>query len=205
VEFNAKNFHGKTLDIGCGIQPYKEILKKYCDEIIGIDQLISLHGLSEVNVACSGMQLPFKENSFDNIVSFQVLEHTPEPLEVLKEGKRVLKTGGYFLITTPFMWGEHETPYDFYRYTRYGLKYLAEKSGFKVVSIAPDTKYWATAVLRFNYYLIRFARGPLKPLIKFMMLPIFYLDQFIAYFLDSFPHNYTIDTASFTTLLKKAN
>ncbi|MGE5500015.1 MAG: class I SAM-dependent methyltransferase [Syntrophothermus sp.] len=149
------------------------------------------------------MELPFKSRAFDSAVSFQVMEHLPEPLEFLKENFRVLKPGGYLLITTPFMWGEHEAPYDFYRYTRYGLKYLAEKAGYEVVSIIPDTKFWATHVLRLNYYLLRFARGPLKPLLMLLLYPVFYIGQWAAWLLDRIPHNYTIETSTFTTMLRK--
>jgi SAM-dependent methyltransferase len=156
-----------------------------------------------VDILGNSLSLPFKDLSFDNLVSFQVMEHVQEPIDFLKEAIRVLKPGGYLFLTTPFMWGEHEEPYDYFRYTRYGLKYMAEKVGFKVIEINPDSKYWTTAVLRFNYYLLRLARGKFKSVIKLIFLPIFTFNQLLALILDKLPHNYTIDTVGFSSLFRK--
>lgn len=48
-----------------------------------------------------GEDLPFKENSFDVVASFQVLEHTRIPKKVLHEAVRVLKPGGYLYFVIP--------------------------------------------------------------------------------------------------------
>jgi len=45
----------------------------------------------------------------------------------------VLKPGGRLLLTVPFAWDEHEQPFDYARYSSFGLKYLLEKNGFTVV------------------------------------------------------------------------
>lgn len=203
IEKNIKYFHGDVLDIGCGKKPYKEYFLGNTSKYIGLEYAKTLHGFDEVDVVGNSLTLPFKDNSFDNAVSFQVLEHVPEPKIFLDEAYRIVKPSGYLLLATPFMWGEHEVPYDYYRFTRYGLCYLAEKTGFEVISIEPDTKFWSMAVLRFNYYLMRFARGHLKNIVKIIFYPIFMIDQTFAYFMDQLPHNYTIDTIGFTTLLKK--
>ena len=194
---------GKVLDIGCGTKPYLEYFSPNCELYIGLEKSNTIHGLDKVDILADSLSLPFKNLSFDNLVSFQVMEHVPEPLTFLSEAFRVLKPGGNFFFTTPFMWGEHEEPFDYFRYTRYGIRYLAEKAGFEVVEISPDSKYWTTAVLRFNYYLLRFARGKFKELIKLFFIPVFSLSQLLAFILDKIPHNYTIDTVGFSTLLKK--
>ena len=99
---------------------------------------------------------------------------------------------------TPLMWGEHEPPHDYYRYTRYGLRYLAEKVGFEVIAIEPDTGYWSTAVLRFNYSMNRLARGPLR----YLMRPLWW-NQYLALWLDKLDRKYRVDTATYTTILRK--
>lgn len=48
-----------------------------------------------------GEKIPYKDNYFDLIVSFQVLEHTQNPRKVLKESKRVLKKGGLIYFVVP--------------------------------------------------------------------------------------------------------
>ena len=49
---------------------------------------------------------------------------------------RVLKPGGTLWLSAPLFYAEHERPYDFFRYTRYGLRRLLEDAGFEVVEIA---------------------------------------------------------------------
>ena len=204
IEKNLRYFRGTLLDVGCGKKPYKDLFATRVSNYVGLEYVKTIHGFQNVDVVGDSMDLPFKDNSFDNAVSFQVLEHVREPLQFLDEVFRVIKPSGFLLLTTPFMWGEHEAPFDYFRYTRYGLTYLAEKAGFEIISIEPDSKYWSMAVLRFNYYLIRFARGPFKNVLKVLFTPLFTINQTLAYILDKLPHNYTIDTIGFTTLLRKS-
>jgi len=93
--------------------------------------------------------LPFKDAVFDTVLCNEVLEHVPEPARLMAEVARVLKPGGVLLLTTPQTWGLHMEPYDFYRYTKYGLRYLAEKSGLEVIEVAPTCGLWATLAQRF--------------------------------------------------------
>jgi hypothetical protein len=69
------------------------------------------------------------------------------------------------VVTTPFMWGIHEQPRDFYRYTSYGLEYLVAKAGFVGVTVESVGGYWTTAALRFSYHLQRRAWKWRKPLV----------------------------------------
>lgn len=153
------------------------------------------------------LELPFGAGTFGSVVSFQVMEHLPEPSHFLQEVFRVLKPGGMILIMTPFMWGEHEQPYDFYRYTRFGLHYLLEKSGFEIVSIEPYAPYWPVAIVRFNYWLLPFARGIFKlPVTAWM-----WANQFMAVGLNKLDMRlrkgerpfYAHDYAGFTSIARK--
>jgi hypothetical protein len=110
----------------------------------------------------------------------------------------VLVHGGTALIMTPFLWGEHEQPRDYYRFTRFGMRYLAEKAGFRVISIEPTAGYFSTAVLRFNYWLVRAGKGPLR----YLLMPV-WLNQYLALLLDRMDRSYTVDTATITTVLEK--
>ena len=53
--------------------------------------------------------------------------------EFLEETRRVLSTGGSLLPTMPFFWDEQEQPHDFARHSSFGLKFLLEQNGVRVV------------------------------------------------------------------------
>lgn len=118
---------GNLLDFGCGQKPYADLfvnVKSY----IGVDILISGHNHenSVVDVFYDGQQLPFADDTFDVVFSSEVLEHVPNMSSSLNEIYRVLKPGGKFIFTMPFLWGEHEEPYDFSRRTTFGIYRILE-------------------------------------------------------------------------------
>lgn len=124
---------GKILDVGCGTKPYKNFFK--FSEYIGLefDTGIDLYKKS-ADYFYDGKKFPFNAETFDSIICNQVLEHVFEPEDFLKEIFRVLKPHGKLLITVPFVWDEHEQPFDFARYSSFGLKHLLEKNGFRVIA-----------------------------------------------------------------------
>jgi SAM-dependent methyltransferase len=85
-----------------------------------------------------------KTDSYDLILCSQTLEHVPEPKIVLNELHRILKPGGKLWLTAPLFYPEHEIPYDFYRYTRYGLAHLIEGAGFTIESLEWLEGYFGT-------------------------------------------------------------
>ncbi len=123
---------GKTLDIGCGARPYEKCFE--VSRYVGLEiNSAAADALSHADVRYDGYQMPFRDNSFDSVVAFQVLEHVFEPEVFLHEIGRVLKPEGVLLLTVPFLWEEHEKPNDFARYSSFGLAYLLNKQGFEVI------------------------------------------------------------------------
>lgn len=129
----AKSVRGDVLDFGCGSKPYESLFNN-CSRYIGIDVKISGHNhqASKVDVYFDGATIPFGDNEFDAIVAFEVFEHLKDPDKILLEFKRVLRPGGQIFLSTPFIYGEHETPFDFQRWTSEGMNYLIQKNGLKV-------------------------------------------------------------------------
>ena len=126
------NLNGKLLDVGCGTKPYENICN--VDEYIGLE--IDDEGNRQHNYAdvfYDGKTIPFEDKSFDSILSNQVFEHVFNPNQFLKEINRVTKVGGRFLITVPFVWDEHEQPYDYARYSSFGLKHILAENGFEII------------------------------------------------------------------------
>ena len=153
---------GKLLDIGCGEKPYKKMVMPYVDEHIGLDHEDTLHNKSNVDLFGTAYKIPVDDEEFNTILCTAVLEHLEEPKEAIDEAYRVLKKGGYAIYTVPLFWHLHEEPRDFYRFTKYGLKYLFEKNGFEIVELRPLSGFWVTFGQLFVYNLHRFNRGPLR-------------------------------------------
>jgi SAM-dependent methyltransferase len=131
VEFSPK-LSGQLLDVGCGSKPYCSLFT--VDAYIGLDidsEISRKRGIADHFY--DGNTFPFSDCSFDSALCNQVLEHVFNPDEFLGEIARVLKPGGKLLLTVPFVWDEHEQPYDYARYSSFGLRALLEKQGFKVV------------------------------------------------------------------------
>lgn len=86
--------------------------------------------------------LPFRAASFDGSINIVTLEHIREPGCALREIERTLAPGGKLLLIAPHEWEVHQSPHDYYRYTRHGLAYLFDKAGFAEYSIEPVGGYF---------------------------------------------------------------
>ena len=128
---------GRLLDVGCGDKPFLYVFKDKIKSYTGIDMPSTLHINKEIDIFSSGSKIALKDESFDTILTTSVLEHVQEPQRMFDEMYRVLKKNSYIILTTPCQYGLHEQPYDYFRYTKYALRQMAEKSGFKVDCINP--------------------------------------------------------------------
>jgi hypothetical protein len=70
------------------------------------------------------------ERSFDVIVADQVFEHLLWPYRAGRNVHAMLRPGGYFLVTTPFLIRVHDYPVDCSRWTELGLKHFLAECGF---------------------------------------------------------------------------
>src|SRR5437763_4594255 len=87
------------------------------------------------------------------------IEHLPEPGCALVEIARSLGPAGALLVAAPHEWEVHQAPHDYYRYTRYGLKYLLEKAGFEILEMQPAGGYFRLLARRLLNGLQFFAGG----------------------------------------------
>ena len=162
----------RVLDLGCGRGRHLHAL--YWDEtpvdVVGLD--LSLEDVkiawdgffelpppdphsdkrSAVVTAGDAARLPFPDNSFDRIICSEVLEHVPDPDQVLAEIARILKPGGLFAASVPRYWpeaicwrlseGYQNTPGGHVRIFRSsGLKKSVEAQGFTRFA-----RHWAHAL-----------------------------------------------------------
>ncbi len=135
IKLLAPNITGEVIDIGCGRKPYRNLFQ--VSKYIGMDieQSGHSHINEDIDVFYDGKTFPFENATFDNAICNQVLEHVFNPDEFLIETNRILKPNGYLLLTIPFSWDEHEQPFDYARYSSFGIRHLLLKHGFEVIEI----------------------------------------------------------------------
>ena len=144
----------KWLDVGCGMRPYESYFP--AGAYAGVDIAISGRDskLKAPDHYYDGRILPFPDNSFEGVISTQVLEHVPDPRGLLAEMYRVIRPGGKLLISLPFVWQEHEEPYDFFRFTYFGIAGILKQTGFEIDSIIKDTGAIEALAVTLNVYIM---------------------------------------------------
>lgn len=160
----APRVSGRLLDAGCGSKPYQHLFKN-------VTNYIGMEFDSKENrerkgpdIFYDGKTFPFANDSFESVLSTEVLEHVFNPDQHIQEIKRVLKPKGMLLLTTPLIWGEHQEPYDYGRYTSFGLCDILKRNGFEIIEYRKNmtgilvafvilTIYMRTLLDVRNYYL----------------------------------------------------
>jgi len=101
IEFVKQNIFGKVLDLGCEGGREGNIFHDsiYGKNVYGLD--IEIRQPNTRKIKGDAQNMPIKSNSLDTIVAGELIEHLPDPAKFLDETKRVLKSKGIILITTP--------------------------------------------------------------------------------------------------------
>jgi SAM-dependent methyltransferase len=123
------------LDAGAGESQYKPLFPR--QRYIAIDLGVGDKewNYSALDAVADLSALPLRDNVFDAAINIVTLEHVREPARVLGEIARVLRPGARLLLVVPQEWEVHQEPYDYYRYTRYGVRYLLDRAGFVEVRV----------------------------------------------------------------------
>ena len=190
----APNLKGRLLDAGCGQKPYQPLFIE-CEEYIGIEiDTLENRKNKKADYFYDGLTFPFTDESFDSIVCNQVLEHVFNPDQFLAEINRVTKSGGHLLLTVPFVWDEHEQPFDYGRYTFFGLTHLLNQHGFKIIEslkTQADVTLFTQLVNAYLYKVTITRNGYLNLLITVvLMAPFNLLGLILSKFLPRNPDLY---------------
>lgn len=169
---------GRVLDAGGGIDAkYKSIIISKAEEYICFD----IKSGGNVDIVGDVLNMPFQEEDFDTVICNQVLEHVPEPEKLIAESYRVLKSGGHFILTAPFLSPIHADLGDFFRYTKEGLEFMFKKYNFDVIKAQPYGGLFSVI-----YSFIKFTLfNPYKPSIKNKRRTARYIEKFFIW-LDTF-------------------
>ena len=130
----------------------------------------------KLKVFCSDLtkKLSIPSKKYNNVLFFNILEHLPEYKLVFSEIYRIVKKGGFFIGSVPFIYQIHAAPNDYFRFSKQFLKLNLKKYKFKQVKIK---------TLGFGPFTASYSL--LWPYIKFLPL-LSQICLLLAYILDSF-------------------
>lgn len=120
---------GRVLDYGCADVPYRRFFGPDVD-FIAADLPGNPHATLLLR---DDGTVPAPDDSFDAVLSTQVLEHVVDPGLYLRECRRVLRPGGRLLLSTHGIFVYHPDPVDLWRWTCDGLRHVVEQAGLEVV------------------------------------------------------------------------
>jgi len=90
------------------------------------------------DVLGDALYLPFRDETMPFVHCEALLEHVPEPQRVVDEVYRVLETGGTAFFYVPFLYPYHESPDDYFRFTKSGMAYLCRNFSHMQIQAADD-------------------------------------------------------------------
>ena len=138
-QINAKSI----LDYGCGSGSFVRYTSKRGYETNGYEPI---NDTNDTNISDS--METFKYKNFDCITLWHVLEHTKDPVSILKELKRKLQKGGSLLLALPNYdsydniyykkeWAGYDVPRHLYHFNKKSVMFLSEKTGFQLIGMKP--------------------------------------------------------------------
>lgn len=124
----------KILDIGSGGSSYH----RFFPNRLSVD----IDPARKPDIVADAHSLPFKDGEFEVILSTEMLEHVKDPFQVERELRRVTVKGGILILSTRFVFPLHDTPHDYWRFSKYGLRELFKE--WEIIDIKGETKNFST-------------------------------------------------------------
>lgn len=143
----------RILDAGAGEQQYR----KFCSHLRYVSQDFAQYkpeavksGLQmpqwnygKLDIVCDITKIPEPDGSFDAVISFEVLEHVPDPVKVIQELSRLVRNGGRLLLSAPFCSLTHFAPYHFSTgFNRFFYEKHLQENGFRVLEMTANGNYF---------------------------------------------------------------
>jgi SAM-dependent methyltransferase len=169
-----------VLDVGGRVQPYRPLLEGWIRRYLSLD----MGRTPLVDIVARGEQIPFSSGCFDLVICTQVLEYVPEPAAMIAEIHRVLKPGGWLLLSAPAI-GIRDSDEECWRFFPASLRQLLH--AFCDVEMVPEGGSIIGFFRIVNAGLNIFARYPsVRAGFRWTIFPLMNL---CGEFLDSLAHS----------------
>ena len=125
----------KVLDVGGLYNHPEKTYRRLFEDIPGLEWIVAdIVQHTSVDIVMTGpYSLPFEDETFDLVVSVQMLEHFSNPFKSVAEMRRVLKTGGRLALAAPSAGPRHDAQ-DGWRFMDDGFRFIAEDiGGIKII------------------------------------------------------------------------
>lgn len=161
----------RLLDAGAGEGQYKHAFprQRYTGIDMGIGDAQWSYG--DLDVVGDLLHLPFDDAIFDACLSVVTLEHVTDPQRAVDEMARVAKPGALLLLVVPQDWEVHQHPHDYWRYTRFAVRRLLERSGWEIVRLDAGGGYFRLLSRRIMNGL-QFSPAWLMPFLAIVVVPL---------------------------------
>lgn len=140
----------RLLELGGGTSMMRTTLQRACRPAYLVSS--DIDPTESTDLVCDAQMLPFSTATFDVLVAFELMEHIPDTSRLLQEMSRVVKPGGYVMVSVPFLFGVHDHQ-DFYRFTEQGLERVLAIHGLPAVAILKSGGISFTIVVLLIEYL----------------------------------------------------
>jgi ubiquinone/menaquinone biosynthesis C-methylase UbiE len=181
LKAELRNFQGVLLDIGCGRKPYRSLLLNPPGRIssyIGLDLNDEMRHPAYADadppeLKWDGEKIPLDKDSVDCAIATEVLHLCANKEHLLAETLRVLKPGGLFFFTVPFLWAIHDVPNDQGRPTPFALQRSLIFAGFTDIRMKVFGGWDASLAQMLGLWVGRRPMSQLKRrILKIIFLPI---------------------------------
>ena len=143
----------RILDAGAGELNYKKFckhLKYVSQDFAQYDGKGNGRGLqtskwdqTRLDIVSDITSIPEPDGSFDAVMCIEVLEHLPYPVDAMKELARLVRPGGYLVLTAPFNSLTHFAPYFFHPgYSRYFYEHWLPRLDFGIIDLTLNGGYF---------------------------------------------------------------
>jgi SAM-dependent methyltransferase len=179
-------------DITLFLEPEDKALLSF----IGHENCLTVEDLASKNVLpapedypdvnASMEKIPVQSNSFQNIVSYFVIEHVKDPRKHFKELARMLKPGGYLILGGPGdVYPSHRTPYNYFNIIRFGYYEMMRENDLELVEEYYPAKSWTSILYLCYTTLVRNSLYNKNQMTKVLLLLVFIISLGISPLLNA--------------------